>query len=150
MPHVTIYTDGSWKKNCAAGGWACLMVCGPYWRLIADGERDITVNRAELTAVLKGLESLTCPCSVDIISDSMYTVNCINKWIAAWEANGWRTVSGDPVQNQDILYKLKNQMLRHQVIAYWVKSHTNRTGIRYLGNAVVDSFAQAGSMGHLN
>ena len=37
------------------------------------------------TAVVKGLECLTERCEVKIISDSVYTVNCINKWIYSWE-----------------------------------------------------------------
>lgn len=150
MPHVTLYTDGSWKKSYQAGGWACLMVCGPYWKLVANGEPEITINRAELTAVLVGLESLTEPCSVTVYSDSSYTVNAINKWIAAWEQNGWKTVSKDPVANQDILMRLREQMYRHQVVAHWIKAHTNRKGLHYLGNACVDTFAQLGSEGRLN
>lgn len=147
MPHVTIYSDGSYKKSYNAGGWACMLVCGPHWKVVAAGEKEITVNRAELTAVLRALEQLTCPCTVDIISDSMYTVNCINKWIHVWENNQWITQSGDEVSNQDLLFKIRDLMYVHQVKAHWVKAHTRRRGEKYLGNAVVDAFAQMGSTG---
>lgn len=147
MPHVTLYTDGSWKKGYMAGGWACLMVCGPYIKLIADGERDTTNNRQELTAILKGLQNLTCPCSVTIISDSQYAVNCINKWMEGWDRKGWTNSEGDPVSNRDILVQIKDLMKIHQVRARWIKAHTNRKGIDYLGNATVDAFAQLSSTG---
>ena len=147
MPHVTIYSDGSYKKRYGAGGWSCLLSCGPYWKLIAAGEKEITVNRAELTAVLKALEELTCPCSVDIFSDSMYTVNCINKWIKVWEQNNWISQANEPIANQDLLFKIRDNMYKHQVRAHWVKSHTHRKSEQYLGNAAVDTFAQMGSIG---
>ena len=149
MHHVTLYTDGSWKKKYQAGGYACLMVCGPHWKIIANGEQNTTISRAELSAVLIGLQSLTEPCNVTIYSDSQYTVNAINKWIAAWDKNGWKTVARDPVANQDLLIPIRNEMLRHDVTAVWIKAHTNRKGIHYLGNACVDVFAQFGSEGKL-
>lgn len=150
LPHVTIYSDGSYKKKYNAGGWACLLTCGPHWRMIADGEREITISRAELTAVLKALQQLTCPCEVEIFSDSTYTVNCINKWIAAWEENNWRTQTKEPVANQDLLFQIRDMMRVHMIRAHWVKSHTKRKGEHYLGNAVVDCWAQFGSEGLLN
>ena len=147
MPHVTLYTDGSWKKGYMAGGWACLMTCGPHIKLIADGEQNTTNNRQELTAILRGLQNLVCPCAVTIISDSQYAVNCINKWIAGWDRNGWKNSDGDPVSNIDILVQIKDLMKIHQVRAKWIKAHTNRKGIDYLGNATVDTFAQLSSTG---
>lgn len=147
MPHVVIYSDGSFKKTYNAGGWSCLLSCGPYWKLIAAGETEITVNRAELTAVLRALEELTCPCSVDIYSDSMYTVNCINKWINAWEKNNWMSQAGEHVANQDLLFKIRDLMFIHQVKAHWIKAHTRHKGEHFLGNAAVDTFAQMGSFG---
>ena len=64
-----------------------------------------------------------------------------------WDRKGWTNSEGDPVSNMDILVQIKDLMKIHQVRARWIKAHTNRRGIDYLGNATVDAFAQIGSTG---
>ncbi len=147
MPNVTIYTDGSFKKSYNAGGWSCMLVCDGQWKIIADNTPNTTINREELTAVIAGLQQLTCPCDVTIISDSQYTVNCINKWIKAWSLNGWITRNRTPVINQDLLLMIQQFKQIHNIKATWIKAHTKRKGINYIGNSVVDRFAQYGSEG---
>lgn len=41
-----------------------------------------------------------------IYSDSKLLVDSMSKWIYRWRNNGWRTVNGTEIQNQDILEKL--------------------------------------------
>ena len=143
MPDVTIYTDGSWKNRIQAGGWACLMVSGPYWQVISGGEQFTTISRMELPAVVNALSCLIVPCEVTVVSDSMYTVKSINEWIYNWNKNGWKTSQGKPVENQDLLRVIMQYIVtRHKVKAKWIKSHTRRTGVHYLGNGCVDWFAQ--------
>jgi ribonuclease HI len=47
-----------------------------------------------------------------------------------------------PVANQDLLVQLAQLKEHHDVAAVWVRSHTKKTDMNSLGNAVVDEFAQ--------
>ena len=141
-PKVTIYTDGSWRSTTKMGGWASLIVSGPYWKIVSDKCTPTTVPRMELTSVIAGLEQLTVPCDVTVVSDSQLVVNTMNQWIHRWVKNGYRTSKKAPVLNQDLLVKLYEYMQIHTVNAVWIKAHTNNTDLHSLGNAVVDEFAQ--------
>ena len=54
----------------------------------------------ELTSVIKGLQLLSMPCKVTVISDSQLIVNTINLWLDRWVSNGWKTYKGASVMNQ--------------------------------------------------
>ena len=96
----------------------------------------------ELTSVIKGLQLLSMPCKVTVISDSQLIVNTINLWLDRWASNGWKTSKGAPVMNQDLLTTLYQLKQVHMVDAVWVRAHTKNKDIDSLGNAVVDEFAQ--------
>lgn len=142
MPYVTIYTDGSWRNTTKKGGWATLVVCGPHWKVISDVIVNTTIPRMELTSVIKGLQLLSMPCKVTVISDSQLIVNTINLWLDRWVSNGWKTYKGASVMNQDLLTTLYQLKQVHMVDAVWVRAHTKNKDIDSLGNAVVDEFAQ--------
>ena len=71
----------------------------------------ITNQRAELFAAIRGLEILIKE-EVDapavIITDSMYTVNCMLFWIKNWARNNWISFRGAPVLNKDLIERLNN------------------------------------------
>ena len=142
IPEVTIYTDGSWMHRKQTGGWSCLMVSWPYWQVLSGKVINTTISRMELTAIATALEAITVPANVLIISDSIYSVKCINEWIPVWRLNHWLKSNNKPVENQDLLYRIDQQMAKHSVQARWVKAHTKRKGVDYLGNGCVDWFAQ--------
>lgn len=141
---VTIYTDGSYKRNIPAGGWASFLYCpiNGQWLVIRGNERDTTINRMEFTSVIEALRILNTKCNVTIISDSQLVVKSINKWIQAWAASGWRTSSGSTCANADLLQQLYPLLQQHNVKAKWVKAHTTRKGLKYIGNDIVDYNAQ--------
>lgn len=141
-PNITIYTDGSYKSKTHNGGWACLIVAWPFWTVLSGGAPETTIIRMELLAVIRSLEFLSVPSNVTVVSDNMYVVNCINKWVFDWRMNRWRTSKNTPVENYDLIRALDMQLDRHVVQAMWVKSHTNKRGVHYLGNNCVDWFAQ--------
>ena len=147
-PHVTIFTDGSWKGSWRTGGYVAL-ITDDYgnWRLIGDGSTNTTISRMELSAAIAGLSCLYDGCDVSIIADSMYVVNIINKWAKLWTKNHFKKTDGKPVANVDALSLLIHHMNRmSRVRAYHIKSHTGYTDTQSLGNEIVDNFAvqQAG------
>jgi len=74
----------------------------------------------ELTAAIEALKGLRRPCRVRIHSDSAYLVNAFRLgWVERWQANGWRTAAGKPVENQDLWMELLRVSRPHRV--EWVK-----------------------------
>ena len=66
-----------------------------FRRRISGYEQYTTNNKMELMGVIKGLESLTRPMPVLIITDSQYVKNGFSEgWLENWQKNGWKTKSG--------------------------------------------------------
>ncbi|KAH8920016.1 RnaseH-domain-containing protein [Atractiella rhizophila] len=63
-----------------------------------------TNNRAELYAIIRVLESDPTPDKpLTILTDSKYSIQCLQDWFPAWQRNGWRTASKKPVENLDLI-----------------------------------------------
>ena len=142
LKEVVIYTDGSWKKQVGAGGYAALLTYGPHWKVVYASESPTTISRMELSAVITALKELTEPCCVTIVSDSTYTCNTINTWIAGWKKRNWISWGGTPVANLDLIREIDRLMGIHKVKAAWVKSHTGKKDDDSVCNDIVDYFAQ--------
>ena len=54
-----------------------------------------------------------------------YMKNGIQKWIANWKRNGWRTAEKKPVLNQDLWEELDRQNARHKTVWSWTKGHAS-------------------------
>lgn len=87
------------------------------------GELQTTNNRMELTAAIFALESLTRPCQVCVVTDSVYVAKGISEWLPNWIRRGWKTASKEPVKNVDLWQRLEAARLKHQVEWKWVKGH---------------------------
>jgi len=123
---VIIYTDGACKGNPGPGGWAAILECKGTEKELSGGEPQCTNNRMELMAVLKGLEALTKPCNVTIISDSKYVVDSVNKrWLFNWPKRGWRNSLNEPTPNRELWERLLVLLQHHKVTFQWVKGHAN-------------------------
>ena len=100
MKKVTLYTDGACSGNPGIGGWGAVLMFNGFEKRISGAENSTTNNRMEVTAVIEGLKCLKEPCSVDIYSDSAYTVNAFNEgWIYGWEKAGFKKPDNKPVLN---------------------------------------------------
>ena len=136
---VTIYTDGACKGNPGAGGWGVLLEYDGAVRELYGGDSATTNNRMELTAVIKALETLRRPCTVELYTDSQYVKNGIETWIHGWKRNGWKTADRKPVKNADLWRELDQQAARHQIRWHWVKGHADT-----VGNQRADALANLG------
>ena len=125
MKKVQLITDGACIGNPGPGGWACILRYGQNKKEIFGSEPHTTNNRMELTAAVKGLTALREPCEVEIVTDSQYMKNGIQKWIANWKRNGWRTAEKKPVLNQDLWEELDRQNSRHNTVWSWTKGHAS-------------------------
>jgi ribonuclease HI len=79
---------------------------------------------------------------VTLYSDSQYLVKGITSWVVSWEKNGWKTIQGAPVQNQDLWLQLRALDKLHIVNWLWVKGHEDNPG-----NVRAD---ELGTMGRLS
>ena len=127
MKKVQLITDGACIGNPGPGGWACILRYGDTKKELYGSEPQTTNNRMELTAAVKGLMTLREPCEVEIITDSQYMKNGIQKWIANWKRNGWRTAEKKAVLNKDLWEELDRQNARHKTVWSWTKGHASHS-----------------------
>jgi ribonuclease HI len=120
---VEIFTDGACLGNPGPGGWGAVLRSGRHEKEIHGGEPATTNNRMELTAAIRGLESLTRPSTVHLYTDSQYVRRGITEWVPAWKGNGWKTSQKKPVKNADLWTRLDAAARRHDVQWFWVKGH---------------------------
>lgn len=124
MKTVTIYTDGACSGNPGPGGWGAILCYGPHQKEISGGEKNTTNNRMELTAVIKSLELLKEPCTVELYSDSKYVIDALEKgWAKGWRARGWVKSDKKPALNPDLWGRLLELCEYHTVRTHWVKGH---------------------------
>lgn len=124
MKKVKIYTDGACSGNPGPGGFCAILVyCGTE-KCISGGEKATTNNRMELLAVMRGLAALKEPCEVEIVSDSKYVVDAIEKgWLQNWRKNGWRKADKKPVLNVELWQELLPLLEKHKVNFTWIRGH---------------------------
>lgn len=127
---VTIYTDGAARGNPdGPGGYGTVIHFVDskgelHVREFSAGYKKTTNNRMELMAAIVGLEALTKPCDVELISDSKYLVDAFNqKWIDGWIKKGWKRGKNEPVKNVDLWQRLLKAKEPHNVTFTWVKGH---------------------------
>lgn len=126
---VTLYSDGSSRGNPGPGGYGTILRYinekgEVFEREYSEGFSDTTNNRMEIMGVIAGLEKLTKPCHVRIVSDSQYVVNAFEKhWIDSWQKNNWKGSDKKPVKNQDLWLRLLDAAKPHELEFIWVRGH---------------------------
>ena len=125
---VQLFTDGGCSGNPGPGGWAFILRHPASGKELerAGAERDTTNNRMELTAVIRGLETLKRATSVELISDSTYVGKGLTEWMSKWKANGWRRREGKrwaEVKNEDLWRRLDELLGKHDLRFTHVRGH---------------------------
>ncbi|MBQ9135136.1 MAG: ribonuclease HI [Lachnospiraceae bacterium] len=127
---VTLFTDGAARGNPEGpGGYGAVLQYIDakgilHEREFSAGYKKTTNNRMELMAVIVGLEALTKPCEVLVVSDSKYVTDAFNQhWMDSWLKNNWKTSTKKPVKNVELWKRLLEAMKSHEVTFSWVKGH---------------------------
>ena len=124
MKTVTIYTDGACTGNPGPGGWGAILEYMGHEKELSGGEQNTTNNRMELTAVIKALQALKEPCTVELYSDSKYVLDALQKgWAVSWRKKGWIKSDKKPALNPDLWETLLSLVEKHDVRYHWVKGH---------------------------
>ena len=84
-----------------------------------------------------------------ICTDSMYSINCIDKWSKTWIKNGWKNSKNEEVKNKELIQEIcniKNNLENINITFKHVMSHTkepqDKNSLEWLlwyGNNKVDS-----------
>ncbi|WP_299004521.1 ribonuclease H family protein [uncultured Shewanella sp.] len=133
---VTLYTDGGCEPNPGEAGSGVALyhkteLSALYYGLYhANG----TNNSAELNALHQALllakEAMAAKQSVQILSDSQYSINCITQWAAGWQAKGWKRQTAGDIKNLEIIqqaYALYCE-LKHDISIKHVAAHIGIEG----------------------
>jgi len=124
LKKVTIYTDGACSGNPGPGGYAAIMVSAGNEKVITGGFRNTTNNRMEMMAVINALKALKESCSVQIVSDSEYIVNAVNKgWAVRWRDSDWKRNKKEKALNPDLWEQLLSLVDLHDVTFLWTRGH---------------------------
>lgn len=127
---VELITDGAYSRLRNVGGYAFILQFLKWdeeveeYRLIKEKQFSAQVvgttsNRMEILAAIEGLNALTRPCIVEIVSDATYLVDTINKWLPSFIKDPTRA-------NFDLMVELYKAKARHKSVkAFWVKGHSN-------------------------
>jgi ribonuclease HI len=144
------FVDGSCLANPGGPGGTGFVVVdrarralrfgGSRW--VNDPPHAVTNNRMELRAVLEALHGLPDGEAVDVISDSRYVVDALSRWIHGWRRKGWRTATGEPVLNRDLVEALDARARALDVRYAWVRGHDG-----HAVNEIVDALAQSRARG---
>ena len=129
QPEVTLFADGACSGNPGPGGWAFVLRHRASGKELerSGADRDTTNNRMEMTAVIRGLESLKRPTSVEIVTDSVYVGKGMTEWLPKWKANGWRRREGHrwaEIKNEDLWRRLDELLGQHKVRFTHIRGHS--------------------------
>ena len=165
-----IFTDGACPNNGkrnANAAWGCLLVSDDGYIVLdrLSGAIPLTESqtnqRAELTALLRGLElaekqfgRLNDVKKVQIWSDSEYSINCASVWGPKWKARGWKKQGGD-IQHLDLIKVLveKSLLLGFKVEYRWLKGHKggeSQHAFPWIFNHQVDALANSALRANFN
>jgi ribonuclease HI len=120
---VEIFSDGACSGNPGPGGYGTILRYGKHEKELSGYAAETTNNRMEMLGAIAGLEALTQPCQVRLISDSQYLVKGMTEWIDGWQRKGWKNSKKEEVANRDLWERLLVQAKKHQVEWVWVKGH---------------------------
>ena len=139
MNKVEIFTDGACRGNPGPGGWGVLILLEGEEISLYGGENSTTNNQMEMMAAIKALEYFREKKSIELVTDSNYLKDGIEKWIHGWKKNGWKTSAKKPVKNQELWMKIDTLNHFHEVQWKWVKGHSG-----HRENEIADLLANKG------
>ena len=76
---------------------------------------------------------------VVIGTDSMYAIKALTDWVVKWRLNGWKTLTGEPVKNKELIQATCRLLHKHGVEIHHVPGHKG-----YPGNEMAHIMAHQG------
>lgn len=134
------YTDGAAtmiKKNGQylreAGGWAFILIKdGEIISKQAGGCPLTTNNEMELYAIYASMrdfiDNSSSKDTIEICSDSGYSIDIYTKWAKNWKKRGWKKSDGKPIKNLELIKatcNLINHIGKENITFTKVKGHSS-------------------------
>jgi ribonuclease HI len=113
-----IYPRASCLGAPGMGGWAVVVRRGDQLSSRSGTVAETTANEMELQAVLEGLKTLDALESrarVQVFTVSQYVHQGITRWVAGWQARGWKTKEGQPVRHKEHWLALQEAAKLYQI-----------------------------------
>ena len=151
---VVVYTDGACSSNGrknSQASWACWFPGHPEWSRADRVEGEVqSNNRGEMGGILEAFKSVvahlgegTREIDMLIYTDSEYSKNCLTRWVPGWIRKGWKTATGGPVQNRDLIEAVMALQPQFKSSTFeYVKAHTGGTDEHSKHNDRVDRMAR--------
>ena len=136
--YINIYTDGACinngKKNAKAG--IGIYISDNF--TVSEKLNGLPTNqRAELYAILKALLIIDIIKykNIHIYTDSMYSINCITKWVKNWKKNGWKDSKKKDIKNKDLINNIDKIYSKYNHIYFkHIQAHTSNKDIHSICN----------------
>lgn len=152
--NLIVFTDGSYKKKYNYCGYG-VHFPNKEWKSYGNvfNIKPLTNQRAELYAILSAFKRIKIIVTknpniktVNIYSDSQYSINCLTVWYKKWELSNWINTKGEYVKNQEIIKPIISMILdieKQGIIInfHHVYSHTGKKDFNSIHNDIVDKLA---------
>lgn len=117
--------DGACKKNPGPAAWAWVLVAadGSEGRWQAGPLGTATNNIAELTALEQLLTEVDPDVELEVRMDSQYAMKAVTEWLPGWKRRGWKTASGGPVANRELVMSIDALLAGRHVKLVHVAAH---------------------------
>lgn len=149
---LVIFTDGSCEgngKSTAVGGIGVYFPNHELKNISKIFRHGYCTNqKTELYAILTALRYIKKYLKMEkyrifIKTDSLYSINCITKWVNGWISNGWKTKKGDSVANKEYISAINDfySNSKYKILFEHVESHTNGEDSNSIGNSIADKLA---------
>ncbi|MER5961592.1 ribonuclease H [Streptomyces sp. NPDC002057] len=117
--------DGASKGNPGPAAWAWVIggAEGEIDRWEAGPLGRATNNVAELTALERLLEALDPAVPLEVRMDSQYAMKAVTTWLPGWRRKGWKTSSGSPVANKELVVRIDALLTGRRVDFVYVPAH---------------------------
>ncbi|GAU70413.1 ribonuclease [Streptomyces sp. NBRC 110611] len=117
--------DGASKGNPGPAGWAWVVADAreTVIRWEAGPLGSATNNVAELTALERLLAATDPAVPIEIRMDSQYAMKAVTTWLPGWKRKGWKTASGKPVANQELVVRIDGLLAGRTVEFRYVPAH---------------------------
>jgi ribonuclease HI len=146
--NVSIYCDGACEPNPGNAGSGIVVYRAGKLAQLWFGLYNPrgTNNTAELNALYHALRMAEAEIkdgyTVEVCSDSAYSINCIRSWAANWEKKGWKKSDGE-IKNLEIIkecYAIYRRIAKELKLTH-VAAHVGTEG-----NELADRMAMLGAL----
>lgn len=143
---VSIYCDGACEPNPGNAGSGIVVYRAGKLAALWYGLYNPmgTNNTAELNALYHALRmaetEIKAGNTVEVCSDSAYSINCVRSWAPGWEKKGWKKAGGE-IKNLDIIqdcYAIYRRIEKELTLTH-VAAHVGTEG-----NELADRMAMLG------